>query len=162
MEINITLIGQMITFVLFVWFTLKFVWPPIMKALSDRQRKLAEGLAAADQAQQSLVQANLEAEQCVQDAKRQAMTIIEQAQQKAQRLHEDAQFEGRHLIERMQASAKQDIDRQRRVAEQELKNEVANLAVRCAEKIIHQHLSLHGQEALMQQLVHEIDQHESL
>ena len=90
MNLNLTLFGQMLTFGLFVWFTLKFVWPPLLSALQARQKTIADGLAAAERGQQELELAEHKAVEIVTNAKTQATTILDQANQRAVRIVEEA------------------------------------------------------------------------
>ncbi len=90
MEINITLLGQLITFSVFVWFTMRFVWPPLLKAMKEREQRIADGLAAAERGQQALELAQLKANEYLQKAKQEAADIIEQANKRATQLSEES------------------------------------------------------------------------
>jgi len=105
-NINATLIGQAIAFAFFVWFCMKFVWPPIMSALEQRQKQVAEGLNAADKAKQDLEQASAKAEQELQAAKVQAAALIEQANRRASQLAEEAKQQAAAEAERILTQGK--------------------------------------------------------
>ncbi len=156
MQIDVTLIGQMITFALFVWFTMKLVWPPIMKALAARQKKIAEGLAASERAEHELELARHKGKEIVQEAKAQAVAIIEQANQRAHKMDEDAQVHAREVAIKIRAAAEADIAHQFQMAQAELKTQVANLAIACAEKIVQRHVDRAANEDIIQQLVGEM------
>lgn len=156
MDINATLIGQIITFILFVAFTMKFVWPPLMKALEQRRRKIADGLAAAERGHHDLEVARHKAKEIVREAKAQATVIIEQANQRAHKTDEAAREEGRKLVERMKQLADTEIEQARLTAEQDLRQQVVDLALQGAEKLIVKNLDKASNEALLNQLLSEV------
>lgn len=156
MEINITLLGQLITFSVFVWFTMKFVWPPILKVMKEREQRIADGLAAAERGQQALELAQLKADEYLQEAKQQATEIIEQANKRASQLSEEAKKQIRIENERLLAIARSDIQQEWQVAQQELRAEVANLVITTTEKILAQSLDSVAQHALVKQSLEEI------
>ena len=94
MDINLTLIGQAIAMTVFVWFCMKVIWPPIMTAIEERQKEIADGLAAAERGQQSLDKAKSEADEIVDDARKQATTIRDQAHARANEIGADGKAEG--------------------------------------------------------------------
>lgn len=136
MSINITLIGQMITFTLLVWFTMKHVWPPIIAALEERKAKIADGLAAAEKGQEEIRLAEKKAVSILKEAKEQAAEIIASAQRRANELVEEsklqAQKEGKRLLE----AAKAQIEQETLQARENLRKEVSVLALRAAEQIL--------------------------
>ncbi len=136
MNINLTLIVQMIVFALLVWFTMRFVWPVILGALEERSRRIAQGLAAAEKGQQELAQAQEKADAIIREARERAHQIIEQAQHRAsdvvERSKSTAVTEGERLI----AAAKQQIELEARRVRDSLRKEVAELAVSTASKLI--------------------------
>ena len=136
MNINATLIGQAIWFALFVIFCMKFVWPPISKALEERKQKIAEGLSAADRAERDLVLAQEKASSNLKEAKEKASEIIEQANKRANQIVEEAKdqarTEGERLIEKAQSEIDQEINR----AREELRKEVSALALSGAEQVL--------------------------
>ena len=96
MDINMTLIGQSIAMLVFVWFCMKFIWPPIMQAIEERQTQIADGLAAAERGQQSLDKAQVESEDIIGDARKQATTILDQAYARASEIVSDGKVHRYH------------------------------------------------------------------
>lgn len=156
MEINITLLGQLITFSVFVWFTMKFVWPPILKVMKEREQHIADGLAAAERGQQALELAQLKADEYLQKAKQQATEIIEQANKRANQMSEESKQQIRIENERLLAIARADIQQEWQAAQQKLRAEVANLVITTTEKILAQSLDSVAQHALVKQSLEEI------
>lgn len=156
MEINITLLGQLITFSVFVWFTMKFVWPPILKVMKEREQRIADGLAAAERGQQALELAHLKVDEQLQEAKQQAAEIIEQANKRANQLAEESKQQIRIENERLLAIARADIQQEWQAAQQKIRAEVANLVVTTTEKILAQSLDSVAQHALVKQSLEEI------
>lgn len=156
MEINITLLGQLITFSVFVWFTMKFVWPPILKVMKEREQRIADGLAAAERGQQALELAQLKADEFLQKAKQQAAEIIEQANKRANQMSEESKQQIKIENERLLAIARADIQQEWRVAQQKLRAEVANLVIMTTKKILAQSLDSEAQHALVKQSLEEI------
>lgn len=136
MDINASLIGQAITFVVLVLFTLKFVWPPLVKALDDRAAKIADGLAAADRARQDLDNAEKKAAERLREAKQHAAEIIAQAEKRAAQLVDEAKEGAKQEGERLIAGAQAEIGQQIQHAKEVLRQQVAELAVAGAEKIL--------------------------
>ncbi len=156
MEINITLLGQLITFSVFVWFTMKFVWPPILKVMKEREQRIADGLAAAELGQQALELAQIKADEHLQEAKQQAAEIIEQANKRANQLAEESKQQIRIENERLLAIARADIQQEWQTAQQKIRAEVANLVITTTEKILAQSLDSVAQHALVKQSLEEI------
>jgi F-type H+-transporting ATPase subunit b len=136
MEINATIIGQFITFSILVWFTMKYVWPPITKTLHDREKKIAAGLEAAERSKRELEMAEHKSLTIIREAKQQASQIIEQANSHSAHLIEEAKAEAKREGQRIVEMAQSEIDREVTQAKEALKNQVAKLAVSGAEKII--------------------------
>jgi len=155
-EINITLLGQLITFSVFVWFTMKFVWPPILKVMKEREQRIADGLAAAERGQQALELAQLKADEHLKEAKQQAAEIIEQANKRANQMSEESKQQIRIENERLLAIARADIQQEWQTAQQKLRAEVANLVITTTEKILAQSLNSVAQHALVKQSLEEI------
>jgi len=135
-NINATLLGQAISFALFVWFCMKYVWPPLMQAIEERQKKIADGLQVAERAAKYLDLVQTNASDQLKEAKRTATEIIEQAdKRKAQILdeaRENAQTERRKILSQAEA----ELEAKRNRARDDLRKQVATLAVAGAEKII--------------------------
>jgi F-type H+-transporting ATPase subunit b len=140
MDINATLIGQFITFAILVWFTMKYVWPPITSAMHEREKKIASGLEAAERSKRELESAEHKAFTIIRDAKQQATSIIEQANLHSAQLIEEAKQQGRQENQRIVEMAQGEVDRQVTQAREALKKQLAVLAVSVAEKIIQQKL----------------------
>jgi F-type H+-transporting ATPase subunit b len=155
-HINATLIGQMITFALFIWFTMKFVWPPITKALADRQKQIADGLEAAERGRHELDLAQQRAVEKLREAKSQAADVIEQANQRASHIVEEAKENARVEGERLLVLAKADIQQERHKAKEQLLQEVAALAMMGAEKILQRQIDAKTNSQLIDQLIEEI------
>lgn len=156
MEINITLFGQLITFAFFVWFTMKFVWPPLLKAMKEREQHIADGLVAAERGQHSLALAQKKADEHLQQAKRQAAEIIEQANKRANQMAEESKQQIRKENERLLSIARADIQQEWQTAQQKLRAEVANLVITTTEKILARSLDSGAQHALVKQSLEEI------
>ena len=136
MNINVSLIGQMITFILLVAFTMKFVWPPLKRALDERMKKIADGLAAAEQGKRSLEVSSKQAEQAIQAARMRATEIIEQAEKRDAQMVEAAKVAAKAEGDREKIAAKADIQQEAQRARELLREQVAALAVAGAEKIL--------------------------
>lgn len=136
MNFNATLIGQLVTFAVFVWFTYKFVWPMLLKQMQDRETRIAEGLVAAEKGQQALIDAEQKSEELVGEGKEHAASIIAQAQKRGDEIVEEAKQSAREEGERIKAAAQAEIEQERTKAKEELKAQVAGLALAGAEQIL--------------------------
>ncbi|HEY6612066.1 F0F1 ATP synthase subunit B [Pseudomonas sp. MAP12] len=136
MNINLTLFGQTISFAIFVWFTMKFVWPPITAAMQARQKKIAEGLDAAGRAQRDLQLAQEKAAQTLRETKEQAAEILDKASKTANAIVEESKQQARSEGERLLVAAKAEIEVEVNRAKDQLRAQVAALAVAGAEKIL--------------------------
>ena len=140
MDINATLLGQMITFAIFVWITMKFVWPHLEKALEMRRAKIADGLAAAEQGHHDLLQSKQKAQQNIETAKSEALKIVEGAHLQAQQIVADSKaqafLEGQRLVEKAQA----EIAQQAQQAREQLRSEVVRIALLGAEKVLEKNI----------------------
>lgn len=136
MNINLTLIGQSITFAIFVWFCMKFIWPPIMRALNERQKKIADGLAAAEQGVRDKQLAQTRAAEILKEAKAQAQEILANAERRGNGIVEeaktDAKAEGQRIIEAAKGEIEQEVNR----AREALRAQVASLVVAGAGQIL--------------------------
>jgi len=136
MSFNLTLIAQAVAFALFIWFTVKFVWPPLLRAIEARLKTIADGLAAAEQGRKSLEVSSRQAEQAVQDARGRAAEIVSQAEKRAAQVVEEAKANAKAEGEREKTAAKADIQQEVSRAREKLRDQVAALAVAGAEKIL--------------------------
>jgi len=155
-NINATIIGQAIAFFFFAWFCMKFVWPPVTAALRERQKKIADGLDAAERASRDLELAKEKATQALREGKEQAATIIEQANKRASQIVDEAKetaiTEGNRLKVAAQAEIEQDVNR----AREALRSQVAALAVAGAEKILQKSVDKEAQAELVEKLAAEL------
>ena len=156
MNINATLLGQMITFAVFVWFTMKYVWPPITKALAERQKKIAEGLSAAERGVRELELAQHKATAHLREAKVQAVSILDQANKHAGRLIEEAKLRARDEGQRLVALAKVEIDQEIQQAKQQLRQQIARIAMAGAEKILERSIDEKENRDLLEKLITEL------
>ncbi len=136
MFLNATLFAQITVFILFALFTMKYVWPPIVKALDERAAKIAEGLAAAERGRQSLDLAAKRSADALREGKDKAAEIIADAERRAERIIEDAKQQGRFEAEKVVASAQVEIEQETARLRESLRQHVADLAVAGAEKIL--------------------------
>jgi F-type H+-transporting ATPase subunit b len=138
MSINATLIGQMITFTLLVWFTMQYVWPPLMSALEERKKKIADGLAAAEKGQEDIKLAEKKAKKYLKDAKDESANIITLAQKRANEMIEESKATAKIEGDRMIEAARAQIEQEMQQAKENLRKEVAMLAFKAAEQILQQ------------------------
>jgi F-type H+-transporting ATPase subunit b len=134
--INLTLFGQMLTFLVFVWFTRKFVWPPVMQALEERRARIADGLAAADRGQKALENADALVAERLREARQQATQIIEQAERRGAELVEEAKENATAAGERILAQARAEIEQDTSRAREALRGEVAAIALSGARQLL--------------------------
>ncbi|MDG1851174.1 MAG: F0F1 ATP synthase subunit B [Gammaproteobacteria bacterium] len=136
MNLNATIFGQIIAFFVFAWFCKNYVWPPIVAALDERQKKIADGLEAADRAGKDLELAQEKASQLLKEAKKDSVSILDQANKRASQIvdeaKEQARLEGQRLITAAQAEIEQEVLR----AKEDLRAQVSALAISGAEKIL--------------------------
>lgn len=156
MNINLTLIGQLLTFVVFVWFTMKYVWTPIMGALEERRKVIADGLAAGERGQHEQELAKHRAKEVLRDAKGQASDILAQAQKRAAEIIDEAKGNARQEGERIVAAAKAEIDQETNRAREHLREKVAELAVAGAEKILRKEINAAAHQDIVNSLAKEI------
>ena len=136
MSINATLIGQMITFTLLVWFTMKYIWPPLFDSLEERKKKIADGLAAAERGQEEIILAEKKAKGVLKEAKAQSSEIVTMAQKRANEIVEESKDTAKKEGERLIVAAKAQIDQEIQQAKEGLRQEVADLALSAAEQIL--------------------------
>jgi F-type H+-transporting ATPase subunit b len=136
MSFNLTLIAQMLAFAAFILFTVKVVWPYMLRAIEARQKTIADGLAAAEQGHKSLETSKRQAEDVVQQARARSVEILGQAEKRASQMVEDAKVAARQETDREKAAAKAEIHQEVARAREQLRDAVAALAVAGAEKIL--------------------------
>jgi len=136
MNINLTLIGQTIAFAVFVWFCMKFVWPPVITALNERKTRIADGLAAAGEGQREKARAQEHATEVLDEAKGQAQEIIRRAERRETEIVEEAKGTARSEGERILTAARSEIDKEVHQARDELRKQLATLVVAGAGQIL--------------------------
>lgn len=136
MNFNATLIGQMFSFAVFVWFCMKFVWPFVIKALEERKKTIADGLAAAEKGQHELELAEHRATEILKEGKEKSQEYINQAQKRADEIVEEAKENAKVEGDRIISAARAEIDQERQQVKEELRQQVANLAIAGAEQIL--------------------------
>ncbi|MFZ0107572.1 MAG: F0F1 ATP synthase subunit B [Thiobacillus sp.] len=156
MNFNATLIGQSITFIFFVWFCMKYVWPPIMNALEARKKQIADGLAMADRGKHELELAAKKAGESLRDAKAQAGEVIAQAEKRAAQIIEEAKLAAKEEGDRQLAVAQANIAQETNRAREALREQVAALAVAGAEKILRREVNAQTHAELLGQLKAEL------
>ena len=156
MNINMTLIGQSITFAIFVWFCMKFVWPPIVNALDARRKQIADGLAAADRGKHELEIASKRATETLHEAKQKAAEIISQAEKRSAQLVDEAKTDAKSEGDRMILAAKAEIEQEAHRARELLRGEVAVLVVAGAEKILRREVDAKAHADLLETIKNEL------
>jgi F-type H+-transporting ATPase subunit b len=152
-SINATLFGQAITFALFVWFTMKYVWPFIISAMQEREQKIADGIAAGERGRFELEKAHDNARNIIQEAMTKAAGIIEKANQRGNTLVENAEQLAKEKANHIIEAAKQEVEQQKIRLKSELKNEVAEIAMLGAERIIKKKMDNSAQKELLTDLI---------
>lgn len=156
MDINLTLIVQMLVFAAFVLFTMKLVWPPLAKALEERQDKIADGLSAAERGRKELELAQHRVKDELKQAKVQSADIIEKANKRAAQIIEEAKEAAKHEAQMQFKQAQEQLTQQVNHAKEELRKRVATLAVTGAEKILMREVDAKANAALLDNLIEEI------
>jgi len=156
-SINFTLIAQMIVFALLVWFTMRFVWPIILGAMEERNRKIADGLAAAEQGERDLVEARGRAGEILGEARGKAIQIVEQANHRASEIVEEARHAAVAEGERLVHAARQEIEHEAQAARDKLRGEVAALALAGASRLLGREIDARAHADLLDRLVSEIE-----
>lgn len=156
MDINITLIGQAGTFLVFILFTMKFVWPPLKEAMDKRREEIAEGLAAAERGQQEQELAQQRAEETIREARGQAAEIVDQANKRGTEIVEDAKQKAREEGERLKQAAQAEIDQEINRARERLRSEVSALSMTGAERVLRKEVDAKAHERMLDDLVAEL------
>lgn len=147
MNFNATLIGQMVAFAVFVWFCMKYVWPPLVNALNERKARIADGLAAAERGKHEQELAQERAREVLHEAKQQAQEIIGRAEKRAAEIVDEAKDAARTEGERLLAAARAEIDQEVNRVKEDLRKQVVSIAVAGAEKVLEREVdeSTHGE-----------------
>ena len=149
MSFNLTLIAQALTFALFILFTVKVVWPYMLRAIEARQKTIADGLAAAEQGRKSLEASTRQAGETVEQARARSSEILAQAEKRAAQMVEEAKLAARQESEREKTAAKAEIQQEVSRAREQLRDQVAALAVAGAEKILHREVDAKAHAGLL-------------
>lgn len=155
MNINLTLIGQMAAFLVFVAFCMRYVWPPIMAAMEERQQKIADGLAAADRASHDLELAQKEAVDRLAEAKKEAAGIVDSANKRAATVIDEAKAAAVVEADRVKELANAEVEREKAQAKEQLMSQVSALAIAGAEKVLAAEIDADKHAHLLKQLVEE-------
>lgn len=156
MNVTATLIGQILTFLVLVWFIKAVLWEPLLKIMDDRKKRIAEGLEAAERGQHEQELAEQRAKERLQEAKHDAAEIINQAQKRASEIVEEAKDTARDEGERIKVAARAEIDQERNQAKEDLRKQVAQLALLGAERILEREVDASVHEAELQELASNI------
>jgi len=156
MSINATLLAQVVTFALFIWFSTKFIWPHMMRAIETRQKTVAEGLAAAERGRLDLAAATTRTNEMMAEAKQQVQEILAQAERRAAQIVEEAKGVAKGESDRIVAGGKAEIDQEFSRAKESLREQVAALAIAGAEKILRREVDAKAHADLLSQLKQEL------
>ena len=156
MNINATLIGQTITFFLFIWFCKKFVWPPMVNAMQERQNQIADGLAAAEKGQEAEEMAKKEAAQVISNAKTQASEIIASAEKRGNAVVDEAKTAATSEKDRIISAAKSEVEQEVHTAREELRTHVSSIAIAAASKIADKEIDEAAHAGLIDDLVQQM------
>lgn len=156
MNINATLLGELIAFIFFVWFCMKYVWPPIIGAIEERQQKIADGLAASERGEKDLELAQEKATDQLKEAKAQAADIIEQAKKRGSAIVDEETQRGHSEREKIIAQGYSEVEAERNRTKEELRQKVAILAIAGAEKILEREIDAAAQSDIVAKLVAEL------
>ena len=156
MNFNATLIVQMVVFLTLVWFSMKFIWPPMTTAIEERRKKIAEGLAASDEADKALEKAQAEAATIVQSAREQATAVREQSEKRSSQIMEETKAEASAERQRQVAAAEAEILLSTSQARESLRGSVAGLVVAGASKVIGKEIDADRHSDLIEQLIKEL------
>ena len=156
MSINLTLIVQMLVFIVLIWFTMKFVWPMILGPMEERAKKIAQGLAAADKGEQSLVHAKEQADAIIREARERASQIIDQAQHRANEMIEEAKGIATTDANRIKAQAEEQVVLEASQARESLRREVGQIAVAAASKLLEREIDPKAHADLINKLATQI------
>ena len=157
MQINATLIGQAVVFLILIWFTWKFIWPPLLGAIEERQKKIADGLAAADRGQKDLEEAKGKAGDIIREARDKAAQVLEQAHKRSTEVIDEAKHAAAAEGERLVAAARADVAGEQTRARDELRREVGQLAVAGAARLLGREVDAKAHADLLEQLASEIE-----
>lgn len=156
MNINLTLLGQAISFAIFVWFCVKYVWPPVLAALEERENRIADGLAAAEKGQQDLANAEHRIEDILQEGREKAQEFINQANKRADEIVDQAKQTAVEEGERLLKAARSQIEQERNEARESLRGEVAGLVLAGAKQVLMREVDANAHRDVLDKLTAEL------
>lgn len=156
MDINATFIGQALAFAILIWFSYKFIWPPLTNAIDERQKRIADGLAAAERSKKDLAQAEDKVNEVLKEARSKANEIIDQAHQRGNQIIEQAKNEAVAEANRQKALAQTEIDLAANRAREQLRGQFAALAISGAERLIKREIDPAAHKALLDEFAAEL------
>ena len=157
MNINATLFGQAVVFAILIWFTVKFIWPPLLQAIEDRQKKIADGLAAAERGQKELQQSHGDAAEIVNEAREKALKIVDQANRRSNEIVDEARVTAIAEGQRLVGDARQEVQLEQSRARDALRKDVARLAVAGASRLLEREIDPKTHADLIEKLATEIE-----
>jgi F-type H+-transporting ATPase subunit b len=149
---NLTLIVQAVVFALFIWFCVKFIWPPLLRAIESRQKEIADGLAEAERGRSSLADAQKQTETLLKEARERAHELLAQAEKSAQQRIEESKAQAKAEADRIVAGAQAQLQQEVQSAKQQLREQVASLAVAGAERILQREVDARAHAQMLDQL----------
>jgi F-type H+-transporting ATPase subunit b len=156
MNITATLFGQMITFVIFVWFIKAYLWEPLTQAMEDRTNKISEGLASAELGEKKIEEANIEYNKIIDDAKQKASDVIAMAQQQSGLMIDDAKVTSKKEADKIISLSNQQLAQDVNIAKEQLTNDISRIAIECAEKIIKAEINEEKHKAIFDDALKEL------
>ena len=156
MNITATLLAQIVAFALLIWFVNKVLWGPVTKMMADRQKRIADGLAAADKGKHEMALAEERAKDLIRDAKTQAGEIIAQAEKRGNEIIEESKQTARSEGERLKSAAQSELEQEVNRAREQLRSQVAGIAVAGAQRILKREIDAKAQSDLLKDLVAQI------
>ncbi|MBL6685555.1 MAG: F0F1 ATP synthase subunit B [Methylophilaceae bacterium] len=156
MNIQLTIIAQGLTFAILIWFTVKFIWPPLLGAIEKRQKEIADGLAAAHEGQKALQEADLKKEEVLSGAKGKSTEIVTLAEKRANEIIKDAQEKAKIEAELIIKNAQNEVENEVNKARNQLRNELATIAIAAAEKIINKEIDKKAHTDMLSKLARDL------
>lgn len=156
MDLNATLILQMIVFAVFIWVTMRYIWPPLTQALEARRKTIADGLAAAEKAQHDLELAQHKVQEQLTEVKAQAAHIVEQAHQRANHIIEESKSKAREEGDRLLQLAQAEVAQEYHNAKEQLMKQVGSIAVAAAEKILRKEINQASNDRLIEEMLSDV------
>lgn len=156
MDINLTLFGEMLTFAILIWVTMKYVWPPILKAMQERQEKIASGLLAAERSEQLMALTRTKASEYLRTNKAKTNAIFANANEQANQIIEASKTKAQEESDKILAKARIDIQQEQSKARQELRKQTADLVIAATEKLLLQKIDVDTHQKLINKFISEI------